>query len=99
MPFLFGKLSFFAAKSGNLPQLLCAPCLSICLSPVFERGQKSANFNMTLNLAGKEFVFICLQVLAEEWQGVTPKNNVCGDYLPAQQPFKTQNSKIIQNSL
>ena len=48
---------------------------------------------MTLNLAGKEFVFICLQVSAEEWQGVTSENNVCGDYLPPERHL--QNSKIV----
>ena len=54
---------------------------------------------MTLNLAGKEFVFICLQVSAEEWQGVTSENNVCGDYLLPQSPASLKSSKIVPPAL
>ena len=86
---------------SNLPT-----AASVCrLSPLnlqsisTREGQKSANFNMTLNLAGMEFVFICLQVSAEEWQGVTTENNVCGDYLPNLPPGGTLQNSIIVPAL
>ena len=105
----FWQVVSFCSISVHLPQPLCASCLlSICR--VFA---SSCSFTRTEECKfqydpQKEFVFICLQVSAEEWQGVTAANNVCGDYLrvchqnsiiaPALFDSKTSTAGITNNA-
>ena len=53
---------------------------SIC--PTLARKTEECKFQYDPQNAEIGFAFICLRVSAEEWQGVTATNNVCGDYLP-----------------
>ena len=52
---------------------------SIC--PTLARKTEECKFQYDPQNAEIGFAFICLRVSAEEWQGVTAANNVCGDYL------------------
>ena len=75
-------VSLFVASASTYRSLCVQPVSSQFAEylppPAPSQGQKSANFNMTLKRNLFLFVY---KSPAEEWQGVTAVNNVCGDYL------------------